>query len=84
MQAMLNIKIDEVDQKLLGIIRDLLSKDVEIVIKKERLKLEEYDARLPLDAVMEEFKGAGYSDAFVHDVREGFETSTVYPSHNEH
>jgi hypothetical protein len=78
MQAILNIGLNEIDDNLLKVIRDLLSKGAEIVIRKEMVKFEEYDKSIPLEKVMREFAEAGYDEAFLTDLKEGFETSTIY------
>ncbi len=83
MQAVLNVKTSEIDESLLSIIKELLSKNVEIVIRRETFRLEEYDRTLPLDKVMEDFEKAGHSEAFLKDLKEGFETSTVYTGKDE-
>ena len=78
MQAILSIEPNEVDERLLIIIRELLSRNVEIMIKSHHFELKEFDATLPLNEVMEEFQKAGYSDDFISDLRSGFETSEIY------
>jgi len=83
MQAILNVKTSEIDNNLLIIIRELLSKNVEVVIRKEIYRLEEYDSSLPLERVMKEFEKVGYNELFLKDLKEGFETSTVYAVKNE-
>ena len=83
MQAILNVKTSEIDNDLLIIIRELLSNNVEVVIRKEICRLEEYDCSLPLEKVMNDFEKAGYNELFLKDLKEGFETSTVYTVKNE-
>lgn len=78
MQAILNIKSSEVDERLLGVIKELLSRNVEIVIKKDFFELEEYDFELPLPEVMSKLAAAGYTEHFLNDLNEGFETSEAY------
>jgi hypothetical protein len=78
MQVIVNVKLSEIDTNLLDIIKELLSKNAEVVIKKESLKLEEYNSDIPLDKVMQDFAEAGYSGAFLEDLREGLKTSSVY------
>ncbi|MBF0376009.1 MAG: hypothetical protein HQK72_00825 [Desulfamplus sp.] len=78
MQAILNVKNDDINHKLLDIIKELLFRNVEIIIRKENFKLEEYDKQMSLDSVVKELTKAGYSQDFVNDVKEGLETSTVY------
>lgn len=83
MQAVLNIKLSEIDDRLLTVIEELLSKNVEIVIKKEVVELEEFDKNIPLDKVMQEFEKFGYDENFLSDLKVGFETSEFYAKHNE-
>lgn len=78
MQAILNIKPSEINENLLSIIKELLLRNVEIVIRKESLNLEAYDKSIPSDNVIKEFTEAGYSDEFIKDLKDGLETSTVY------
>lgn len=78
MQAILNIGPDEIDDKLLTVIKELLSKNVEVTLKNYPVELMEFDASLPLDDLMKEFEDAGYSDQFLGDLKRGFETSEVY------
>ncbi len=82
MQAILNIKPSEIDDRLLNVIKELLSRNVEIVIKKT-VELEEYDKNIPLDEVMGEFAKVGYSKNFLSDLKAGFETSKIYGKRNE-
>ena len=82
MQAVLNVKSTEIDDKLLNVIKELLSRNVEIVIKKI-VELEEYDKNISLDEVMREFGEVGYSAEFLGDLKAGFETSEIYVERNE-
>ena len=50
---------------------------MEIVIKRVPFGLEEYDSTRPLDSVMKDFEKADYSEEFLKDLKEGFETSTI-------
>ncbi|MGD9732736.1 MAG: hypothetical protein AB7U45_11190 [Desulfamplus sp.] len=78
MQAILNIKISDINDELLDVVKELLLRNIEIVIRKENIALEEYDKNIPLENVIKDFKDAGYSQDFIKDLQEGFETSTVY------
>jgi len=40
MRAILSVKLNEIDSSLIKIIRELLSKNAEVVIRKESLKFE--------------------------------------------
>jgi hypothetical protein len=83
MQAILSVKLNEIDSSLIKIIRELLSKNAEIVIRKESLKFEEFDKSLPLQKVMDDFEKVGYSSEFLQDLREGLETSSLYKAKDE-
>lgn len=83
MQAILNIKLSEIDDNLLNIIKELLSKNAEIVIRKEEVVLQEFDKKMPLEKIMGDFTKADYSEEFLKDLKEGFETSSVYADKNE-
>ncbi len=83
MQAILNIELNEIDDRLLNVIKELLSRNIEVVIKKEKLELERFDKSLPLDEVMREFSKVGYSENFLSDLKTGFETSEIYAERNE-
>lgn len=78
MQAVLNVGPDEVDQKLLNVIRELLSRDVEVTLKNSAFELEAFDSSISLEDVMEGFRKEGYSEEFLLDLRTGFETSEIY------
>lgn len=82
MQAVLNVKSTEIDDQLLNVIKELLSRNIEIVIKKT-VELEEFDKTLPLDDVMREFGKVGYSDEFLRDLKAGLETSEIFAGRNE-
>ena len=82
MQAVLNVKSSEIDDKLLNVIKELLSRNVEIVIKKT-VEFEEYDESKSLDDVMREFSAVGYSEGFLNDLKIGFETSQIHAERNE-
>ena len=83
MQAILSVKSNEIDEQLLNIIKELLSKNVEVVIKNDFFELEEFDRNISLDDVMEEFENGDYSKNFLSDLRKGFETSEIYVRSNE-
>lgn len=82
MQAVLSVKSNEIDDNLLNVIKVLLSRNIEIVIKKTA-ELEEFNKSASLDDVMREFGEVGYSEEFLRDLKAGFETSEVYAERNE-
>ncbi|MBF0099625.1 MAG: hypothetical protein HQK77_01825 [Desulfobacterales bacterium] len=78
MRAILNVTPFEINDNLLTIIKELLLRNVEIIIRKEIMKLEEFDNSISLNNLIGEFSEAGYSEEFLQDLKEGFETSSVY------
>ena len=78
MQAILNIDPNEIDDRLLKVIKELLSRDVVITLKNQEFELKEFDNALPLDDLIQEFQRAGYSDDFISDLRTGFAASEIY------
>ncbi len=78
MRVELNLTIDEIDQELIGLIKTLLRRNAEVVIKKQCVALEEHPADTPLDKVMEELSGAGYSAEFLADLGQGLKKASVY------
>lgn len=83
MQAILKVKPGEIDDRLLSVIKELMLKNVEIIIKKETVELEEFDTALPLDEVIREFGKAGYSREFINDLKIGLNTSEIYRDENK-
>ena len=76
--AILNIDPSEIDDRLLMVIKELLSRDVEITLKTQRVELKEFDTTLPLDELIQQLEKAGYNEDFVSDLRVGFATSEIY------
>ena len=70
-------------QKFLAILRDLVARDIKIVIKKERPRLEEFDQTKPLPVVMEKHKKAENNAELLREIHEGLKTSSVYAERHE-
>lgn len=78
MRVELTLKITEIDQDLIALIKTLLSKNAEVVIKREVVALEEYDADKSLEQVMLELAGANHSTELLADIEQGLKLSSVY------
>ena len=78
MQAILNVRMNEIDDNSLYIIKKLLSKKVEVIIRKGNIELEEFDKNLPLENLMNDFSKESYNEDFLKDLEEGFKSSTVF------
>ena len=78
MRVELNLAINDIDQELIELIKTLLKRNAEVVIKKQSVALEEYNADVPLDTVMQELAGENYSADFLADLEQGLKKSSVY------
>ena len=75
MQAQLILEPNEVNHEL---IKTLLDKNIDILIKKKVIALEAYDTEIPVDKVMEEFSKQDYSAEFLAELEQGLQTSSAY------
>jgi spore germination protein GerM len=82
MRVELTLKLTEIDQDLIALIKTLLSKNAEVVIKREAVALAEYDAGQSLEQVMQELAGANHSTELLADIEHGLKLSSVYASDN--
>ncbi len=78
MRVELTLKMTEIDQDLIALIKTLLSKNAEVVIKREAVTLAEYDAGKSLEQVMQELAGANHSAELLADIERGLKLSSVY------
>lgn len=78
MRIELNLALNEIDYELIKLIKTLLRRNAEIVIKKQAVALEEYPADVPLNTVMQEFSATNYSAELLADLEQGLKKSSVY------
>ncbi len=79
MRPILTITEDEINGQLLRVIKLLFSTNVDqIIIQREKIALEEFDANQSVDDIIAAFQQEGYSPEFLADVEEGLKTSSVY------
>ena len=78
MQAILSVKSSEIDEQLLSVIKELLSRNVEVIIKNDFPDLEEFDKNISLETIIQGFENNGYNKDFLSDLKKGFETSEIY------
>jgi len=78
MRVVFNVSQHELNLELLELIKVLISKNAEIVIKRESIILEEYDPNIPLKQVMQEFSHRNYHPDFLADLEKGLKSSSVY------
>jgi hypothetical protein len=78
MRPILTISEDEINEQLLRVIKLLFSTNVDqIIIQREKIAFEDFDASQKIDDIMAAFKQEGYSSEFLADLEEGLKTSTV-------
>lgn len=78
MRVVFNVSEHEINLEFLELIKVLIRKNAEIVIKKESIVLEEYDPNIPLEQVMQEFSRQNYHPDFLADLESGLKSSSVY------
>ncbi len=78
MRVELNLSINEIDQELIELLKTLLKRNAEVLIKQQVVMLEEYPTNSPLDKVMVELSGTDYSAEFLADLEQGLNKSSVY------
>ncbi len=78
MQVIFNISENEVNHELFDVIKTLLSRNAEIVIRKEAIQLEEFNQDMPLEQVMQALSNENYSGDFLSDIALDLKTSSVY------
>lgn len=78
MRVELNLTVNEIDQELIELLKTLLQRNAEVVMKKQPLTLEEYPADTPLDKVVDALAGKNYTAEFLVDLEQGLKKSSVY------
>jgi hypothetical protein len=79
MRPILTISEDEINEQLLRVIKLLFTANVDqIIIQKEKIAFEDFDASQKIDEIMAVFKQEGYSSEFLADLEEGLKTSSIY------
>jgi hypothetical protein len=78
MRVILNVAVNEINHELIELIKILVSRNAEIVIRKEIVMLEEYDQNLSLEKVMQELSSQNYHPDFLADLEKGLKNSSIY------
>lgn len=78
MRVVFNISEPEINLEFLKLLKVLISKNAEIVIRKESMVLEEYNPNISLEQVMQEFSRQNYPPDFLADLENGLKSSSVY------
>ena len=79
MKAVLEIGKDELNIHLIEVINALFKQDVtEVVIRKNAIKLVEFDRNLKLEEVVYSLKEYGHNELLVNEIEEGLKNSSIY------
>ncbi len=79
MKAVLEIGIKDLNIHLVEILSALFQQDVtEVVIRKNTIKLEEFDKTLNIEDIMSSLKEHGHNELLLNDIENGFKDSTIY------
>ena len=82
MKAVLEINLNELNENLLEMLRSLFQKNVtEIILKPHSISLEEFDKSLSIDEVISSLQKSGHNTEFIAEIKEGFESSSIYKKH---
>ncbi|MEI6088829.1 MAG: hypothetical protein WCR42_00100 [bacterium] len=79
MKAVLEIGIKDLNIHLVEIISVLFQQDVsEVVIRKNEIKLEEFDKTLNVQDIMLTLKEYGHNELLLSDIEDGLLNSSIY------
>jgi hypothetical protein len=79
MKAVLEIGIKDLNIHLVEIISALFQQDVsEVVIRKNEIKLEEFDKTLNVQDIMLTLKEYGHNELLLSDIENGLLNSSIY------
>jgi len=79
MKAVIEIGMNDLNIRLIEIINALFKQNVnEVVIRKNEMKLEEFDNSLDISDIVFSLKESGYNDLLIKDIEEGLKNSSIY------
>ena len=79
MKAVLEIGTDELNIHLVKVINALFKQDViEVIIRKNAIKLEEFDKSMKIEDVVYSLKEYGHNELLVNDIEDGLKNSSIY------
>ncbi|HPI20128.1 MAG TPA: hypothetical protein PKY56_07125 [Candidatus Kapabacteria bacterium] len=78
MKAVIEIGMNDLNIRLVEIINALFKQNVnEVVIRKNEMKLDEFDNTLDISDIVFSLKENGYNDLLIKDIEEGLKNSTI-------
>ncbi len=79
MKAVLEIGKDELNIHLVKVINALFKQDVsEVIIRKNAIKLEEFDRNMKIEDVVYSLKEYGHNKLLLNDIEDGLKNSSIY------
>jgi len=79
MKAVIEIGMNDLNLRLVEIINALFKQNInEVVIRKNEMKLEEFDNTLDISDIVFSLKENGYNDLLIKDIEEGLKNSSIY------
>jgi hypothetical protein len=79
MKAVLEIGINDLNIHLVDIITALFQQDVtEVVIRKNTIKLEEFDKTLNIKDIITSLKESGHNELLLNEIECGLINSSIY------
>lgn len=79
MKAVLEISIKDLNMNLVEILSSLFKQNVtEIVIRKNTIKLEEFDKDLKIQDIICSLKETGHNELLLNDIENGLKSSSIY------
>lgn len=78
MKAVIEIGMNDLNIRLVEIINALFKQNInEVVIRKNEMKLEEFDNTLDISDIVFSLKENGYNDLLIKDIEEGLKNSSI-------
>ncbi len=78
MKAVIEIGMNDLNLRLVEIINALFKQNInEVVIRKNEMKLEEFDNTLDISDIVFSLKENGYNDLLIKDIEEGLKNSSI-------
>ena len=79
MKAVLEIGIKDLNMHLVEILTSLFKQDVtEVLIRKNSIKLEEFDKSMDIQHIMSNLKEYGHNELLLNDIEIGLKNSSIY------
>jgi hypothetical protein len=78
MKAVLEISSDDLNKNLIDVLTALFNQNIsEVVIRKTKIQLEEFDKTLTVENVMQSLKEHGHNDLLLMDIEKGLRNSSL-------